>query len=151
MRAKAIDLFHAYCENLVPAEGMVLVSARDDGGQSPLAFQITVFDSIDAIHGLAAGLEFEAAGVKLTVAFSGPSGDEEICVEPIAGPRALFVRRPAGRDFAFLFPPTEESPSRFQTFLEKTFIAESDLNPAAAREAAERIVGRVALLRKGNP
>lgn len=145
-------MFHAYTENLVPPEGGTLVAATYGAGDSPAAYTITAFFSIETIDCRTSGLEFAARGRTLAARFeAGESGPRlEIEEAPFSGPRALLVQRPCGRDFAFLFPRASEAPSPLRLFLEKTFIAESRLAPSAAEAAAERILTRLARLEEGN-
>ncbi len=151
MQAKAIDLFHAYSENLVPPEGAVLVAARDEGGQAPLVFLLADVRSLQSIDHRAAGLDIAADGIKLEWQFAPVEGDSRLEIEQtdFSGPRALFVRRPVGKDFAFLFPRTAETPSRLRRFLEKTFAAESGLPGAAAETAADRVIALLSSPQKG--
>ncbi len=152
MRAKAVDLFHAYLEYLFPPAGAVIVAARDEGESAPLTFLLADFLSLESIEHRPAGLEIAARGKKLEWRFDSGEGDPrlELTEAAFSGPRALFMRRPAGKDFAFLFPRSGETRNRLRQFLVMTFVAESGLPPASAQTAAERIIALWASSQKGN-
>ncbi len=153
MQYPAVDLFHAYTQNLLPPQGGYLVCGRQPVAGAPIRYTIARLHSVQEVTCPGSGLSIRAEGEILEFiipeAPASPPTPSELVSRPL--PKFLVIDSLADRDFAFLFPADGAAEAALHNFLEKTFIAESSLSPEQGRQTARDIVSRLIRKPEGSP
>ena len=146
MRRKAIDLFHAYTQNLLPPDGGYLVLGSGTRPADPPRYTLAHLRFLSRASLERNGLCLHAAGEVISLF---PPNEPETPVRPLTAP--LSVALPNDGEFAFLFPAGPGAREACRAFLTNTLAVEAGMTTEQSARIVQDSLTRLAPPEQGVP